>query len=141
MTAPLPGPDGPGASTAGGSSLVIFRSSRHAAAAWRLIEYLSQPAVQVRFYALTGNLPPRRSAWRDAQLADPYARAFLEQLERARPAPKVPEWERIVREMQLTAEQVVRAGADIDQATSALDHRVDAMLAKRRWMLVRGRAP
>ena len=27
-TAPLPGPDGPGVSTAGGSSLVIFRSSR-----------------------------------------------------------------------------------------------------------------
>jgi multiple sugar transport system substrate-binding protein len=29
MTAPLPGPEGPGASTAGGSSLVIFRSSSH----------------------------------------------------------------------------------------------------------------
>ena len=69
MTAPLPGPYGPGASTAGGSSLVIFRSSRHAQAAWRLIEYLSEPDVQVRFYALTGNLPPRRAAWRDGRLA------------------------------------------------------------------------
>ena len=61
MTAPLPGPHGPGASTAGGSSLVIFRSSRHAQAAWRLIEFLSEPAVQVRFHQLTGNLPPRRT--------------------------------------------------------------------------------
>lgn len=141
MTAPLPGPYGPGASTAGGSSLVIFRSSRHAQAAWRLIEYLSEPDVQVRFYALTGNLPPRRAAWRDGRLAaDRYAKAFLNQLERARPAPKVPEWERIAREMQLTAEQVVRAGMDIDRATSALDRRVDAMLAKRRWMLAHGRS-
>ena len=141
MTAPLPGPHGPGQSTAGGSSLVIFRSSRHAQAAWRLIEYLSEPGVQVRFYALTGNLPPRRAAWRDGQLAgDRYAKAFLDQLERARPAPKVPEWERIAREMQLTAEQVVRAGMDINQATSTLDRRVDAMLAKRRWMLARGRS-
>jgi multiple sugar transport system substrate-binding protein len=140
MTAPLPGPNGPGASTAGGSSLVIFRSSRHAQAAWRLIEYLSEPSVQARFYQLTGNLPPRRTAWHDQQLAgDSYAKAFLNQLERARPAPKVPEWERIANEMQLTAEQVVRGRMDIDQAIGALDARVDAMLEKRRWMLARGK--
>ena len=142
MTAPLPGPDGPGASTAGGSSLVIFRSSRHARAAWRLIEYLSEPAVQVRFHALSGNLPPRRTPWTDPHLAgDVYARAFRDQLERARPAPKIPEWERIVSEMQLTAEQVVAGGTDIAQATSALDRRVDAILEKRRWMLAHRKSP
>ncbi len=39
-TAPLPGPTppGPGASTAGGSSLVMFSNSRHKAEAWKLIE-------------------------------------------------------------------------------------------------------
>jgi hypothetical protein len=40
-------------------------------------------------------------------------------------------------EMQLTAEQVVSAGADIEHATKALDRRVDAILEKRRWMLAR----
>jgi len=139
MTAPLPGPDGPGTSTAGGSSLVLFRSSRHPDAAWRLIEYLSEPAVQVRFHELSGNLPPRRSAWADPRLAhDVYAHAFREQLERTRPAPMVPEWERIVTEMQTTAEQVARGTVGVDQAVRTLDRRVDAMLAKRRWMLARG---
>ena len=141
MTAPLPGPDGPGASTAGGASLVVFRSSRHPDAAWRLVEYLSDPAVQVRFHELTGNLPPRRSAWRDERLAgDPHARAFRDQLERVRPAPKIPEWERVVNEMQLVAEQVVRGRMDIDQAGRELDRRVDAILEKRRWLLARGGA-
>ncbi|HSQ03700.1 MAG TPA: extracellular solute-binding protein [Burkholderiales bacterium] len=70
MTAPLPGPDGAGTSIAGGASLVIFRSSRHQEAAWRLIEYLSEPAIQLKFHALTGNLPPRRAPWRDPHLAD-----------------------------------------------------------------------
>jgi multiple sugar transport system substrate-binding protein len=141
MTAPLPGPHGPGASTAGGSSLVILRSSHQPEAAWRLIEYLSEPDVLVRFHELTGNLPARRTAWQDNQLTgDPYAKAFLDQLERARAAPKVPEWERIASEMQLTAEQVVRGGTNIDQATSALDRRVDAILEKRRWMLTHGKA-
>ena len=142
MTAPLPGPNGPGASTAGGSSLVIFRSSKHAQLAWRLIEYLSEPAVQIRFHQLTGDLPPRRTAWRDGHLADDvYAKAFLDQLERAKPAPKVPEWERIASAMQLMAEQVVSGRIGIDDATRALDREVDAILEKRRWMLARTQTP
>ncbi|MGQ0525050.1 MAG: sugar ABC transporter substrate-binding protein [Betaproteobacteria bacterium] len=141
MTAPLPGPHGPGASTAGGASLVIFRSSRQQQAAWRLVEFFSEPQVQLRFHELTGNLPPRRSTWRDEALAgDRYAQAFRDQLERVRPAPQVPEWERIVSEMQLIAEAVVRGRMDVEEATRVLDRKVDAILEKRRWLLARGKA-
>ncbi|HSC98723.1 MAG TPA: sugar ABC transporter substrate-binding protein, partial [Casimicrobiaceae bacterium] len=94
-TAPLPGRAGPGASIAGGASLVLFRRSPVKDAAWQLIEYLARPDVALRFHALTGDLPPRRSAWNDPALADDvHARAFREQLERVTAAPKVPEWER-----------------------------------------------
>jgi multiple sugar transport system substrate-binding protein len=138
MTAPLPGPDGAGASIAGGSSLVVFRRSRHQAAAWRLIEFLSQPSVQRRFHALTGDLPPRRTTWSDPELArDVYARAFREQLERVKPAPKVPEWERIATEMRLIAERAVHGQLSLDQATQALDTRAAQILEKRRWLLAR----
>ncbi|MFO1217216.1 MAG: sugar ABC transporter substrate-binding protein [Burkholderiaceae bacterium] len=137
-TAPLPGPDGPGASTAGGSSLAIFARSPRKQAAWALMRYLSRPAVQQRFYALSGNLPPRRSAWADAALAgDAPVRAFADQLERARPVPQVPEWERIATELKLTADRVVRGTLERDQALALLDARCDAMLDKRRWMLQR----
>jgi multiple sugar transport system substrate-binding protein len=137
-TAPLPGPDGPGVSTAGGSSLVIFSSSRKKAAAWRLIEFLSEPATMQRFHALTGNLPPRRSAWRSPELAaDVPSRAFAEQLERVRAAPKLPEWERIFQEMQRSAERVVQRTQSIDGATAELDAWVDALLEKRRWLRAR----
>ena len=137
-TAPLPGPDGPGVSTAGGSSLVIFRSSRKKAAAWRLIEFLSEPATMQRFHALTGNLPPRRTAWRSPELADDApSQAFAAQLERVRAAPKLPEWERIFQEMQRAAERVVQRVQSIDAATTELDAWVDALLEKRRWLRVR----
>ncbi len=63
-TMALPGPTGPGAGIAGGSSLVILRRSQHKQAAWKLIEYLSRPQVQARFHAVIGDLPPRRSTWR-----------------------------------------------------------------------------
>jgi len=141
MTAPLPGPDGPGASIAGGSSLVVFRASRHQDAAWRLIEFLSQPAVQRRFNALTGDLPPRRATWADPQLAaDVHARAFREQLERVKPAPKVPEWERIGTEMRLIAERAVHGQLTVEQAARELDTRAAQILEKRRWMLTRREA-
>ncbi|HVO88183.1 MAG TPA: sugar ABC transporter substrate-binding protein [Casimicrobiaceae bacterium] len=139
MTAPLPGPHGPGASIAGGSSLVLFRTSRHKDVAWQLIEYLSQPDVQRNFYAATGDLPPRRTVWHDAALAnDMHAAAFGEQLERVKSAPKVPEWERIATEMGMAAERVVHGDWSIDQAVTELDARTDRILEKRRYLLSRG---
>ena len=137
-TAPLPGPHGDGASVAGGTSLVLFRGGEHHDAAWKLIEFFSEPAVQVRFHALTGDLPPRRSAWQDPALAaDVPSKAFREQLERVKPTPKVAEWERIVIEMQRAAERVARGGADVDATLRALDVEVDAILEKRRWIIER----
>jgi multiple sugar transport system substrate-binding protein len=138
-TAPLPGPDGPGVSTAGGSSLVLFRRSPRKEAAWRLIEFLSQPDTMQRFHALTGDLPPRRSAWRAPSLAnDVPSQAFAQQLERVRAAPKIPEWERIFQEMQQTAQRVVQRTQSAEAATAQLDAWVDRLLEKRRWLRARG---
>ena len=139
MTAPLPGPRGPGASIAGGSSLAIFRRSLRKAAAWKLVEFLARPGIQQEFYRLTGNLPARRSAWADPSLAqDPYLRAFRDQLERVRSVPKVPEWERIATELKLMIEKVVRGDVPASRVAEELDARADRILEKRRWMLDRG---
>ncbi len=110
-TAPLPAPDdqagpaAPGLSLAGGASLVLFGGTAHPDAAWQLVEFLSQPAQQVRFYALSGDLPAHRAAWSDPVLADdPYADAFRRQLERVVPTPKIPEWEQVATEVWEAAE-------------------------------------
>ena len=109
-TAPLPGPDGPGRldrRRLEPRHLPRLATQGRGLAADRVPR---EPATMQRFHALTGDLPPRRSAWRAPALADdaPLA-AFARQLERVRAAPKVPEWERIVQEMQLAAERVVAA--------------------------------
>ena len=131
----MPGPDGLGAGIAGGTSLVISRHSPRKAEAWAFIEYLSRPDVQRRFHAEIGDLPPRRSTWDDPALrADPYAAAFRDQLERVKPTPKVLEWERIVQEMRLASERVVRGGEAPDKAVRELDATVNGLLEKRRWV-------
>jgi multiple sugar transport system substrate-binding protein len=139
-TSALPGPDGPasGVSLAGGSSLVVFRRSEHRDAAWRLVEFLSRPEQQVRFWALTGDLPARREAWQDSALAaDPNVRAFETQLQRVVSTPKVPEWELIASRLQDYSERVVRGALSADSALAALDREVDRLLEKRRWLKTR----
>ena len=141
MTSGVPGPDGPGASAPGGSSLVVFRSSPQQEAAWKLVRYLSEPAVQARFNQITGDLPARPSAWATPTVAgDPYIAAFKDQLARAEAVPKVPEWERIVTEMQIVAERMVRGEYGPEAAAAEIDRRADRLLEKRRWMMDRGRA-
>lgn len=139
-TAPLPGPDGPGASLAGGSSLVVFRDAAHADAARRLAAYLSRPEQQARFYALTGDLPAHRAAWPLAGLADdPRADAFRAQLEHAAPTPVIPEWEQIADLVWRATEAAARGAVTREEALARLDRQVDDVLAKRRWLRERGR--
>lgn len=141
-TAPLPAPDEasayPGVSLAGGSSLVLFRRAEGREGPWRLVEFLSEPAQQARFYALSGDLPARRSAWAATDLdADPRAAAFRAQLDAVVPMPKVPEWEQIANRVAERAEEVVRGARPLDATLAALDADVDRMLAKRRWLAER----
>ncbi len=144
MTAPLPAPDRarwPGTSFAGGSSLAVFGGSQRKDAAWKLVEFLSRPATQSRFYALSGDLPARRTAWEDRTLAeDLKARAFRQQLEHVSPMPRVPEWEQIAQKLWEVLEPAIRGREGVPRALAALDADVDQILEKRRWMRTHGSA-
>ncbi len=136
MPMPAPASDGPGISIAGGASLALSPRARDPEAAWQLIEYLCEPQTQVEFYKLTGDLPARRSSWQDPALADNgYAAAFWTQLQHLRAVPKIPEWERIASLITDYADAAVRGELTAEAALAALDRDVDALLAKRRWML------
>ncbi len=141
MTAPLPAsaPGRPGYSVAGGSSLVLSRTSSRQKEAWKLIEFLSRPETQVEFFRLMGNLPARLEAWNDPLLKeDPYLQAFFRQLEYVTATPKIPEWEQIA--FAKVIEHVERAAnlrMTDNEILHALDRDVDRILEKRRWMMQR----
>lgn len=140
-TAPLPAPDGqpwPGVSISGGSSLVISRTSKNPEAAWKLIEFLSRPDIQVRFHEISGDLPARRSAWKASGLQDdPQIASFRVQLDHTFALPRVPEIENIVTTVFEHGQIGIREGLTGRQAALRLDQRVEAMLEKRRWVLGR----
>lgn len=139
-TAPLPRPASSeqSVSQAGGCGLVLFRRSQQKEASWRLIEFLSKPENQVRFYERTGNLPPRESSWAVGRLADdPRVAAFHTQLQHAVPLPRVPEWEQVTTKIIEAGQAVIAGRKTIDQALVELDEKVDRLLDKRRWLLAR----
>ncbi len=137
-TAPLPAykDNYPGVSLAGGSSLVIFNNSQHKEEAWKLIEYLSRPHIQIEFYKLLNDLPSIKEAWNDPILKDdPYMKAFYEQFFHVVATPKVPEWEQIAfSKVQQYAELAARNALTVDEALKQLDNDVDRILEKRRWL-------
>ena len=103
--------------------------ARDRIAAWKLVRHLLQPATQVAFNELTGDLPARKSAWKAPALADNASVAtFGRQLQRAKPVPKVPEWERIVTEMQVVAERMVRGEYTPAAAAGEIDRRADRLV-------------
>jgi multiple sugar transport system substrate-binding protein len=124
---------------AGGSSLSLFAASEHKKEAWMVMEYLSRPEIELQFYKLTGDLPPRKSAWQDSALANnKYAKAYRDQLERVVPLPQVPEWEEIATAIFEHGEQAIRKAKTVDQTLASLDQDVNAMLSKRRYLLSLG---
>jgi multiple sugar transport system substrate-binding protein len=140
-TAPMPAADDgyPGVSLAGGASLVLHSGSSRKDVAWRLVEYLTAPAQELRLHTLAGDLPARRSAWEQGGLAqESRTAAFWTQLAAVRATPKIPEWERIAVRVAHYTEAAVRGDLTLDAALAALDRDTDAVLEKRRWLRERG---
>jgi multiple sugar transport system substrate-binding protein len=138
MTAPLPSMDSlrPGISLPLGTSLVVFKNSAHKEASWKLIEFLTSVEQSIEFYKITGNLPPRQSAWNDTTLSNNrYIKAFHQQLQRVDPLPQIPEWEQIVIRLQTYAEYIATGTMTPEAAMKQFDGEVDVMLEKRRWMV------
>ncbi len=136
--AATPGPGGAAPCWARGTCLAVNRRARDPEAAWRLVSFLAGTPLQARIYGITGDLPTRPSAW--AALAGNAAtRLFAQAIAHAVPVPAVPEWERIVAEVQIVAEAMVRGAFGVEAAAAEMDARVDRILAKRRWLLDRGR--
>lgn len=138
-TAPLPSPDSnyPGVSLAGGASLVINKKSKKKVLAFKLIEFLSQPETQVKFYQLVGSLPSRKSAWADSTFEkDNQLKAFRIQLEYTKPLPKLAEWENImIAKIQKYLEEVATGRMSVRQACKNLNNETSILLEKRKYLI------
>jgi multiple sugar transport system substrate-binding protein len=94
VTAVIPGPDGPGASFAGGEYLAINAKSAHPQLALELIRHLCSPENQLRFCLQNRSANPssRKAAADSVLLAQPHFDTFIRQLASSKIPPVHPQW-------------------------------------------------
>ena len=126
---PLPGKDSaPGTSFTGGGDLAVFSDSDNKDAAWKFVQWLSEPDVQQAFYDEVGDLPAVKSAWETGELADdPQLQVFGQQLESALAPPAVPTWEEVATAVDSETEKATKGELDPAEAVSAMQKQAESI--------------
>ncbi|WP_433888510.1 sugar ABC transporter substrate-binding protein [Streptomyces sp. CA-111067] len=105
----------------GGSDLVVMKKAKNADAAWKLIQWLSQPATQVEWFKLSGDLPSQQAAWKDPVLtSDSKVSVFGKQLLSVRTPPTLPTWNEVSAAGDGALEEMVKGGQSPEQAMKGL---------------------
>ncbi|MCL8025044.1 sugar ABC transporter substrate-binding protein [Nocardioides bruguierae] len=126
--APIPGPDGPGASFIGGGNLAVLTDAENPDGAWKLVQWLSEPETQQDFYETVGDLPANSTAWDSGTLADDEQLAvFGDQLDRAVSPPAVPTWEQVADIIDARVERTAKGVQDVDEAVDEMQSQASSV--------------
>jgi len=112
----------------GGSDLAVFKSSKNRDSAWKFVQWLSDPKTQVKFFALSTDLPSVKSAWTDPSLtSDAKLAVFGKQLEDAKAPPATATWEQVASEFDSAMEKVCKAALDPAAALKTVQSKADSI--------------
>lgn len=112
----------------GGGDLVVFKESQNQDAAWKFIQWLMEPEVQVKWQQTLGDLPASKTAWEDPALAnDPVLSVFGEQLTDTKAPPSIPAWSEVNAAGDTALEQMVKTGADPAEVLKSLQATADSI--------------
>lgn len=97
----------------GGSNIAVFKDAKNRDGAWKFIQWLSKPEVQVKWYKTATDLPAVQSAWADASLSgDANLSVFGNQLKDAKAPPTFPTWEQVSAVLDTEVEKLAKSGED-----------------------------
>ena len=127
--APMPEKD-TRTSFVGGSDLVVFKDSDNKDAAWKFVEYLSDPATQQKWYDDRQRAAVRRVGLGRAASSRPTSKLALfgEQLKDAKSPPPMPKWEQVAAEAVNTElEKATTGGSSPEQAAQAMQQKAESI--------------
>lgn len=119
----IPGGDGNDpVSLFAGSNLGVWYNSDQVEQSLDLLEYLSDPATQLAWYGIQGELPAATAALTDPTLtSDPLVAVYTEQLASSKALPLVPNWDGETGAALLTAlNSIALQGADRESTLAEL---------------------
>ena len=108
-----------------GSNLGVFSKSTNVDASVKLLNFLAQPATQLDWYKINGELPTVKSALSDPSLAgDPLVKVYVKQLADAKLLPIVPAWDQAGQKILAALNDIALKGADQQTRLATLDKEV-----------------
>ncbi len=108
----------------GGSNMVVFKNSPNRAAAWKFVQYLSNPAVQVKWYNTVGDLPAVQAAWNMGSLAsDKNLAIFHAQLADSQGPPSISKWEEVANVIDNDMQSTMLGKSSPDQAAQDMQQK------------------
>lgn len=118
-------------SITGGANLAVFSSSKKQDDAVKLIEFLSKPDNQTKFFESTNSLPTNKDAWKnDTFTSNKMISVFGKQLENSQPVPALKQWDEIAQNYLKQWEQIVSNGKDVQKAMDELNTETETLLKK-----------
>ncbi|MFD4421625.1 extracellular solute-binding protein [Agromyces sp. NPDC058484] len=116
----LPAGEVNGHSYYGGGNLAVFKDTENRDAAWKFVDYLSQPEAQQKLYELAGSIPASVEAWELPVFNDPELLVFRKQLEATTPMPSIPTITEITAAVDEAVAAIVKGGTPVTDAVSDL---------------------
>jgi multiple sugar transport system substrate-binding protein len=111
-----------------GSNLGVFSKSTKVDAAVKLLDYLSAPATQLKWYQLNGDLPTVKAALNDPSLAnDPTVQVYVRQLANAKLLPITASWDQASQKMLAALNNIALKGADKQATLTQLNQDVASL--------------
>ncbi len=116
-------------SVTGGANLAVFNSSKKKEDAMKLIEYLSKPENQTKFFESTNSLPTNKESWNsDVFKNDPLISVFGKQLNESQPMPLLKQWDEISQNFMKQWEQVVVSDKNLQEAMDELNEQTESLI-------------
>jgi multiple sugar transport system substrate-binding protein len=126
--APIPGKDGPGASSLGGHSLAVSVYSKNKATALDFLKFMTSEETE-KFYATQGSLAPvLGSLYTDAALVKklPYLPVLKTSIENAKPRPVTPFYPAVTKAIQENAYSAIKGEKPVDTALSDMQKSIES---------------
>ena len=112
----------------GGSNIAVFKDAKNRDGAWKFLQWLSKPEVQVKWYKTATDLPAVQAAWSDPSLSgDANLKVFGEQLKDAKAPPSFPTWEQVAAVFDTEMEKVCKSGEDPAAAMKAVQNQAQSI--------------
>lgn len=116
------------ASFLGGANLGVFQGTENRDAAWKLVQYISTPEVQVEWFQVSTSLPAVEEAWDDESVSsNEKFEAFRTQLETAFAPPAIATWQQIAGKFDTQIEQVCKSGLDPAESLATTQSEAEAI--------------